>query len=153
MNMHIVIVFNLKWKGVWRTCLEERSPCARCRNKGYLLNSIHCTVRLLLDLQINLLRTFGFRNVRGGWRSPRRSEIPLQNYRSRYMLVSWLPPLLKRLFSMGTSWRAAVSQEGPTEKLLVSKLLWSPLHLSPPLHVVLFLMLRWWGNSSWNKFR
>jgi len=26
MNMHIVIVFNLKWQGVWRARLEERSP-------------------------------------------------------------------------------------------------------------------------------
>jgi len=26
MNMCIVIVFNVKWKGVWSTCLEERSP-------------------------------------------------------------------------------------------------------------------------------
>jgi len=26
MNMYLVIVFNLKWKGVWHACLEERSP-------------------------------------------------------------------------------------------------------------------------------
>jgi len=26
MNMYIMIVFNLKWQGVWRACLEERSP-------------------------------------------------------------------------------------------------------------------------------
>jgi len=26
MNMYIVIVFNLKWQGVWLTLLEERSP-------------------------------------------------------------------------------------------------------------------------------
>jgi len=26
MNMYIVIVFNLKWQGVWRAHVEERSP-------------------------------------------------------------------------------------------------------------------------------
>jgi len=26
MNMYTVIVFNLKWQGVWCTRLEERSP-------------------------------------------------------------------------------------------------------------------------------
>jgi len=52
MNMYIVIVFNLKWKGIWHTHLEERSPCAPRHNKEYLLNSIHCIVRLLLYLQI-----------------------------------------------------------------------------------------------------
>jgi len=26
MNMYIVIVFNLKWQGVWHARLEERSP-------------------------------------------------------------------------------------------------------------------------------
>jgi len=26
MSMYIVIVFNLKWQGVWHTSLEERSP-------------------------------------------------------------------------------------------------------------------------------
>jgi len=49
-NMYIVIVFNPKWKGVWHAHLEE---CAQRRNKGYLLNSTHCTVRLLPDLWIN----------------------------------------------------------------------------------------------------
>jgi len=45
-----VIVFNLKQKGVWR----RNPPCAWRRNKEYLLNSIHCTVRFLLpDLRIN----------------------------------------------------------------------------------------------------
>ena len=35
MNMYIVIVFNLKWQGVWR-----RDPlCARRHNKEYLLHS------------------------------------------------------------------------------------------------------------------
>jgi len=39
MNMYIVIVFNLKWQGVWPAYLEERSPCARHRNKESLLHS------------------------------------------------------------------------------------------------------------------
>ena len=46
----------LTWneKGVRHIRLEERSPCAWHCNKGYLLNSIHCTVELLPDLRINL---------------------------------------------------------------------------------------------------
>ena len=51
-----MIVFNLKQQGVWRACLEEKSPvCPRCK-KEYLLNSIHCTVRFFLpDLWISCL--------------------------------------------------------------------------------------------------
>jgi len=38
--MYIVIVFNLKCQGVRRAHTEERSLCARRRNKEYLLNSL-----------------------------------------------------------------------------------------------------------------
>jgi len=43
-NMYIVIVFNLKWQGVWCRRLEERSPCV----PGAVIKDICITVHIVL---------------------------------------------------------------------------------------------------------